>query len=108
LLPIISEVRDAVDCPVTALPVAYRTTGEQPTFTSLRDTDGQRSFPIALDPFQATRFDMADSALQAQEIGVNHIGVCCGGAPHHVRGMAEALGADVRERDIAHLQDWRD
>lgn len=25
-------------------------------------------------------------------MGVKYIGVCCGGAPHHVRGMAEALG----------------
>lgn len=127
LLPLIKEVRDAVGCPVAALPVAYRTTREQPTFTSLRDADGQRSFPVALDPFQTTRFDMADFAVQAQELGVNYIGVCCGGAPHHVRGMAEALGrtvpasrfsphmslhpalgADVAERDVAYLQDWRD
>jgi betaine-homocysteine S-methyltransferase len=127
LLPIIREIRDAVDCPVAALPVAYRTTGEQPTFTSLRDTDGRRSFPVALDPFQTTRFDMADFALQAHGLGVNYIGVCCGGAPHHVRGMAEALGrtvpasrfspdmslhpalgVNIKERDMAHLEDWRD
>ena len=25
-------------------------------------------------------------------IGVDYIGICCGGAPHHVRAMAEALG----------------
>ena len=26
------------------------------------------------------------------KIGVQYLGVCCGGAPHHVRAMAEALG----------------
>ena len=38
---------------------------------------------------------MADFALQAQKIGINYIGICCGGAPHHVRSMAEALGRRV-------------
>ncbi len=32
------------------------------------------------------------SPRRAREIGVGYIGICCGGAPHHVRAMAEALG----------------
>jgi betaine-homocysteine S-methyltransferase len=35
---------------------------------------------------------MAAFASQARDLGVDFIGVCCGGAPHHVRAMAEALG----------------
>jgi betaine-homocysteine S-methyltransferase len=70
--------------------VPYRTTPEQPTFQSLRD--GGRAFPIGLDPFTCTRFEMADFATAARDLGVSYIGVCCGGAPHHVRAMAEALG----------------
>ncbi len=61
----------------------------------LRDERGQRAFPTALDPFTHTRFEMADFALAARDLGVNFIGICCGGAPHHVRSMAEALGREV-------------
>jgi homocysteine S-methyltransferase len=35
---------------------------------------------------------MADFARRARDLGVDYIGVCCGGGPHHVRAMAEALG----------------
>ena len=38
---------------------------------------------------------MADFARQAADIGVDYIGICCGGAPHHVRAMAEALGRET-------------
>jgi betaine-homocysteine S-methyltransferase len=94
LLPIVQEVRYAVDGYVAALPVAYRTTVDQPTFQSLRDGEG-RAFPIALDPFTVTRFEMEDFTIKAKEMGVNYIGICCGAAPHHVRAMAEALGREV-------------
>jgi betaine-homocysteine S-methyltransferase len=125
LLPLVARVSEAVTCPVAALPVAYRTTPEMPTFMALQDPQGERAFPIALDPFQATRFDMAEFAVQARELGVGYIGVCCGGAPHHVRAMAEALGrsvpaseysadlsrhpaigATVKDRDKPFLEDW--
>jgi betaine-homocysteine S-methyltransferase len=35
---------------------------------------------------------MADFAVQARDLGVDYIGICCGAGPHHVRAMAEALG----------------
>ena len=95
MLPIIDRIRASVDCFVAAQPVPYRTTSEQPTFQSLRDADGARVFPLALDPFLCTRFELADFAISARDLGVNYIGVCCGGAPHHVRSMAESLGRTV-------------
>ena len=95
MLPLIEEIRAAVDCHVAAQPVPYRTDAEQPTFLLLRDDDGNRAFPIALDPFVHTRFEMAEFAVAARDAGVGYIGVCCGGAPHHVRAMAEALGRTV-------------
>jgi methionine synthase I (cobalamin-dependent) len=95
LLPLLERVRAAVSCPVAAQPVPYRTTPEQPTFQSLRDPGGGRAFPLALDPFTCTRFEMADFATAARDLGVGYIGICCGGAPHHVRAMAEALGRTV-------------
>jgi betaine-homocysteine S-methyltransferase len=95
MLPLLQRVRDAVSCPVAGQPVPYQTTAEQPTFQSLRDADGRRVFPLALDPFVCTRFEMAEFATAARDLGVGYIGICCGGAPHHVRAMAEALGRTV-------------
>jgi betaine-homocysteine S-methyltransferase len=94
MFPILERVRAAVSCPVAAQPVPYRTTEQMPTFVTL-ERDGERSFPVALDPFVLTRFEMADFAVAARDLGVGYIGVCCGGAPHHVRSMAEALGRTV-------------
>jgi methionine synthase I (cobalamin-dependent) len=95
MLPILDRIRTAVSCSVAAQPVPYRTTPEQPTMQALRDADGARAFPLALDPFLCTRFDLADFATSARDLGVDYIGICCGGAPHHVRSMAEALGRTV-------------
>jgi betaine-homocysteine S-methyltransferase len=95
MLPLLEQIRGAVDCHVAAQPVPYRTTTEQPTFQSLRDADGSRGYPIALDPFVCTRFEMGDFAESAKDLGVSYIGICCGGAPHHVRAMAERLGREV-------------
>lgn len=92
MLPLLERLRAAVDIPIAAQPVPYKTTVELPAFESLASADGRRMFPIQLESFQHTRFEMADFALRAREIGVDYIGICCGGAPHHVRAMAEALG----------------
>jgi betaine-homocysteine S-methyltransferase len=95
MLPILGRIRAAVSCHVAAQPVPYRTTPEQPTFVALQHEDGSRAFPVALDPFVLTRFEMADFAIAARDLGVSYIGICCGGSPHHVRSMAEALGRTV-------------
>jgi len=92
MLPIIEQVRSAVNCYVAAQPVPYKTNEQHPTFEALELANGQRAFPLALETFLHTRFEMADFARRAQHIGVNYIGICCGGAPHYVRAMAEALG----------------
>jgi betaine-homocysteine S-methyltransferase len=92
MLPIIEKVRAAVPCYVAAQPVPYKTHTHAPTFESLELENGTRAFPLALEPFLHNRFEMADFARQAQALGVNYIGICCGGAPHYVRAMAEALG----------------
>jgi len=95
MMPLITEIRDAVDVYVAAVPVTYRTTPEQPTFQSLKEPGKDRAFPIELDPFEHTRSEMAAFAKRCQEIGVNYIGTCCGAGPHHVRAIAEALGRTV-------------
>jgi len=127
MLPMLAEIRQKVNGFVAAQPVPYRTTPEMPAFQTLRLGDGPRGFPIALEPHLLTRFEMADFAQQAAEMGVNYIGICCGGAPHHVRAMAEALGctppasrysadlslhpmigAKVQEKDQQFLKNWKD
>jgi betaine-homocysteine S-methyltransferase len=95
MLPLLARIRQAVDCAVAAQPVPYRTTEDSPTMESLRSGGVDRVFPLALEPFSCTRFEMASFALAARDLGVNYIGVCCGGAPHQVRAMAEALGRQV-------------
>ena len=92
MLPLLERIRAAVDVPVAAQPVPYRTTPVTPAFEALESPDGRHLFPIQLEPYQCTRFEMADFARRAREIGVDYIGICCGGGPHHVRAMAEALG----------------
>jgi betaine-homocysteine S-methyltransferase len=94
MLPLLEEIRKAVTCHVAALPVPYRTHEREPTFQSLRDpaAPDDMAFPTALDPFTCTRYEIADFARAALETGVQYIGLCCGGAPHHVRSLAEALG----------------
>lgn len=92
MLELLAEIKAAVAVPVAGQPVPYKTSEAQPAFESLADGDGRRRFPIALEPFQCTRFEMADFAVKARAIGVDYIGICCGGGPHHVRAMAEAVG----------------
>jgi betaine-homocysteine S-methyltransferase len=95
MLPIIEQVRSRVSGYIAMQPVPYRTEAAMPTFESLKSEDGTNIFPIALEPFLCTRFEMADYARRAQALGVNYIGICCGGSPHYVRAMAEALGRTV-------------
>ena len=127
MLPMLAEIRQSVSGYVAAQPVPYRTTPDQPAFQSLKEHGHDRAFPIALEPFLHTRFEMADFAREAALMGVNYIGICCGGAPHHVRAMAEAInrqtpasryspdlslhpmiGAKVNEKDEEFLQYWKD
>jgi len=125
MLPLIEQVRAVVPGYVAVQPVPYKTTASAPTFEALT-RNGERAFPLALEPFMCTRFEMADFALQAQALGVNYIGICCGGAPHYVRAMAEVLGrttpaskyspaielhpmlgVQVEEKDQEFLADWK-
>lgn len=94
MLPLLAPLVSAVDVPVAALPVPYRTTPAQPTFQSLTDPslpDGA-AFPTALDPFTCNRYEVGAFTSEAAGAGVRYFGLCCGAAPHHVRAMAQALG----------------
>src|SRR5437773_8091837 len=79
------EMRRAVSGYLACQPVAYRTPKDKPDFTSLPE------FPLALDPLQLTRQEMADYAMQARDMGINFIGACCGTVAMHIREMARVL-----------------
>ena len=61
MLPLLEAIRAAVDIPVAAQPVPYRTR-RRPGLRGARVADGRHLFPIQLEPFQCTRFEMADFA----------------------------------------------
>src|SRR5690606_15768361 len=63
-----------------------------PNFLGLHRPGCRHGFPIELESFLLSRYEMADFAVAARDRGVRFIGICCGGAPYHVRAMAEALG----------------
>jgi len=92
ILPLVKRLRDAVDGPIAAVPVPYHTTPETPSFQFLKDDQGNSAYTLGLDRFLCTRGEMAKFAVQARDVGVDYIGICCGAGPHHVRSMAEALG----------------
>jgi betaine-homocysteine S-methyltransferase len=87
-----------VEVPVAALPVPYRTTEAEPSFQSLRDPADQSipsgiPFPTALDPFTCNLYEIAEYTRAARDLGSGS-GTSASAAvpaPHHVRGMAEAL-----------------
>jgi betaine-homocysteine S-methyltransferase len=95
-LPIAREMRNAVGGYVASQPVAYRTTADQPDFTSFD------AFPTELDPMQLSRSDMSTFARQANDLGINYIGSCCGSVQGHVRAMGKVLGKVPSEE-----REWR-
>lgn len=96
MMPFLKKLRKAVNIYTAALPVPYATSTKYPSFHSLK-YKRERNYPtyMELDRFLLTRYEMGDFAKQAKDMGINYIGICCGGGPHHVRAMAEALGRIV-------------
>jgi betaine-homocysteine S-methyltransferase len=95
MLPLLAEIVERVSCPVAALPVPYRTSDAEPTFQSLRDPDWEGTpFPTALDPLACNRYELAEFARAAADLGVRYLGICCGNAPHLTRSLAETLGRE--------------
>jgi betaine-homocysteine S-methyltransferase len=98
MLPWLREIRAAVTCHVGALPVPYRTTTKEPTFFNLTDDRARvpsphgRTFPTALDPLYANRYEVGAFAAEAADLGVNYLGVCCGASPMLIRQVAETVG----------------
>lgn len=95
-LPLMEEVRAAVDAYVACQPVAYRTPQHSHDFTALPE------FPHGLETLQLSRSEMADYAVRACDLGIDFIGSCCGSVASHVRAMARALGKSSDDERV-----WR-
>jgi betaine-homocysteine S-methyltransferase len=98
MMPWLRQIREAVSCHLGALPIPYRTTTEEPTFFNLSDDRASvpsrhgRTFPTALDPLYANRYEVGAFAREAADLGINYLGVCCGASPMLVRQVAEEVG----------------
>ncbi|WP_416150697.1 homocysteine S-methyltransferase family protein [Salipaludibacillus sp. HK11] len=96
--PYLKRIREVVEGFIGGLPIPYRTTEEHPTFFNLPDggcscsLPTETTFPTSLDPLYHNRYELADWAKEAQNIGVNYIGLCCGASPAMLRAVAEAAG----------------
>ena len=97
MMKFLDEIKQNVSCHVSALPVPYRTTEEEPGFLNITDhgcncIPGNNAFPVALDNLSCNRYEMAEFAKECNNKKINFIGICCGAEPHHVREMSMALG----------------
>lgn len=99
--PYLASIRNNVDGYVGGLPIPYRTTEENPTFFNLPDGGCschlplETTFPTALDPLYHNRYELAEWAKEAKDIGINYIGLCCGASPAMLRAVAEAVGIET-------------
>lgn len=99
--PYLEKIRKEVDGYVGGVPLPYRTTEEHPTFFNLPDggcschLPMETTFPTALDPLYHNRYELADWARKAHNIGINYIGLCCGASPAMLRSVAEAIGQET-------------
>jgi len=92
-LSLLASIREQVSGYIAALPVPYMTTEEMPTFQSLRHPRHEGMlFPTALEPFEATRYEVSDFARAADALGIRYLGLCCGNSSYLTRSLAEALG----------------
>ncbi|WP_100399191.1 homocysteine S-methyltransferase family protein [Bacillus sp. FJAT-44742] len=99
--PYLKGIRNEVEGYVGGLPIPYRTTEEHPTFFNLPDggcscsLPTETTFPTSLDPLYHNRYELAEWAKEAKDIGINYIGLCCGASPAMIRAIAEAIGYET-------------
>ena len=89
MLPILREMRRAMNRPIAAQPAAFLTTEETPCFTRLPH------FPDQLETIQASRQQFFDFARSAGTEGIGYLGGCCGCNAAYVRAMARGLAAEA-------------
>lgn len=85
MLPLLREMRAAVDVPIAAQPAAFRTTDEVHAFTKMPQ------FPDDLETIQVSRSEFVDFARKARDEGIGYVGGCCGCNASYIRAVARGL-----------------
>lgn len=85
MLPILRQMRDAVDVPIAAQPSAFRTTPELPTFTRMPQ------FPDDMETIQVSRTMFYEFGKSARKEGISYVGGCCGCNAAYIRELAYGL-----------------
>jgi len=85
MLPLLREMRAAVNVPIAAQPAAFRTTDDCHCFTR------QPAFPDALETIQVSRREFEEFGRLARTEGLGYVGGCCGCNPAYIRALARGL-----------------
>ncbi len=93
MLPLLREMRRAVDTPLAAQPAAFRTTDACHSFTRLP------AFPNDLETIQVSRREFVEFGEAARNEGIGYAGGCCGCNAAYIRALAAGLGEEAVQRD---------
>ena len=85
MLPILRQMREAVEIPIAAQPAAFRTTAELPTFTRMPQ------FPDEMETLQVSRSMFYEFGKRARNEGISYLGGCCGCNAAYIRELAYGL-----------------
>src|SRR2546426_638603 len=88
MLPLLREMRSAIQVPIAAQPAAFRTTDACPCFTR------QPAFPDELETIQVSRREFEEFGRIAKVEGIGYLGGCCGCNAAYIRALAQGLEED--------------
>jgi betaine-homocysteine S-methyltransferase len=87
MLPLLRDMRAAVNVAIAAQPAAFRTTDECHCFTR------QPAFPDDLETIQVSRKEFVEFGKSARAEGIRYAGGCCGCNPAYIRALASGIAS---------------
>ncbi|HVR74594.1 MAG TPA: homocysteine S-methyltransferase family protein [Planctomycetota bacterium] len=85
MVPLLREMRAAVEVPIAAQPAVFRTTDQCQCFTR------QPAFPDDLETIQVSRSEFFAFGKSARAEGLGYVGGCCGANAAYIRSLADGL-----------------
>jgi betaine-homocysteine S-methyltransferase len=85
MLPILREMRQAVEVGIAAQPAAFRTTDQVPCFTRMSE------FPDDLETIQVSRSQFREFGRSARQEGLSFVGGCCGCNAAYIRALVRGI-----------------
>jgi betaine-homocysteine S-methyltransferase len=85
MLPLLRQMRSAVDVPIAAQPAGFRTTDQCHSFTRLPE------FPDDLETIQVSRRAFVEFGKMARQEGIGYVGGCCGCNAAYIRSLGSGL-----------------